>query len=106
MRVKPLVVFVVLAGAVVVSAVPARAAACRTPTVSPAATVQDIQAFFAKQQKTVVTFMGYSGAEYEDNAGMLKRAGANLDTLDPKKTIVNIGATPDGIGAVYELAKQ
>src|SRR3954447_13797877 len=89
MRITPSVV--VLVAGVVAFAAPARAAACRTPTVSPASTVADIQAFFKKQQKAVVTFMGYSGAEYEDKAGMLKRAGSILDALDPKKTIVNIG---------------
>jgi hypothetical protein len=107
MRVKAsVVVFVVLIGGVMAFATPARAAECRTPTIGQAATPADIQAFFRKQKKTVVTFMGYSGAEYEDKAGMLKRAGGILDALDPKRTIVNIGATAEGVGAVYELAKQ
>jgi hypothetical protein len=37
---------------------------------------------------------------------MLKKASDILDKFDPSITIINIGATPDGIGAVYELAKQ
>ena len=37
---------------------------------------------------------------------MLRKAGRILDEFDPSKTIVNIGATPEGIGAVYELAKR
>jgi transaldolase len=37
---------------------------------------------------------------------MLEKAGHILDEFDPSKTIVNIGATPEGIGAVYELAKR
>ena len=37
---------------------------------------------------------------------MLKHANAALDQLDPKRTVVNIGATSQGIGAVYEVAKR
>jgi hypothetical protein len=54
----------------------------------------------------VVTFVGYSGAGYEDEAAMLDAAAEVLDGLDPARTVVNIGATPDGIGAVYRLAKE
>ena len=70
------------------------------------ATVDDINSFFESQEKEVVTFIGYSGADYEDKAAMLEKAGHILDEFDPSKTIVNIGATPEGIGAVYELAKR
>jgi hypothetical protein len=37
---------------------------------------------------------------------MLEKAGLILDEFVASKTIVNIGATPEGIGAVYELAKR
>lgn len=37
---------------------------------------------------------------------MLGEAERILAEFDPRKTIVNIGATPEGIGAVYELAKR
>ena len=37
---------------------------------------------------------------------MLAGAERVLSEFDPGRTIVNIGATPDGIGAVYELAKR
>ncbi len=37
---------------------------------------------------------------------MLASAERVLSELDAGRTIVNIGATPDGIGAVYELAKR
>src|SRR5262245_49869617 len=70
------------------------------------ATVEEIEAFFKGKQKTVLTFIGYSGAGYEDEAWMLKEAERVLGEYDPAKTIVNIGATPDGIGAVYEAAKR
>lgn len=61
--------------------------------------------FFRRQNKYVVTFVGYSGAGYEDEKAMLDKAGEILEDLDTSKTIVNIGATPEGIGQVYELAK-
>ena len=70
------------------------------------ATPDEIAAFFKSQHKLVLTFEGYSGAGYEDNASMLKQAERILRKYNPKKTIVNIGATPDGIGAVYEIAKR
>jgi hypothetical protein len=70
------------------------------------ATADDIADFFARQGKTVVTFLGYAAAEYEDPEAMLRHAAGVLDELDPHTTIVNIGATARGIGAVYELAKQ
>ncbi|GAK61657.1 hypothetical protein U27_01558 [Candidatus Vecturithrix granuli] len=70
------------------------------------ATLEEITAFFTEQGKTVVTFVGYSGAGYEDPQAMLQQAKTVLGTLEPAATIINIGATPDGIGAIYPLAKQ
>ena len=37
---------------------------------------------------------------------MLEQAVRILDQFDPRKTIVNIGATAEGIGAVYDAAKR
>jgi hypothetical protein len=76
-----------------------------------AATVKDaslpeIRVFFRGEKKTVLTFLGYSGAGYENQTAMLQHAEQVLGAYDPRKTIVNIGATPEGIGAVYELAKR
>jgi hypothetical protein len=70
------------------------------------ATIEDIKAFFKSRQKTVLTFVGYSGAGYQDEASMRKQAERILGEYDPAKTIVNIGATPEGIGAIYEIAKR
>jgi len=69
-------------------------------------TPEEIHAFFTGKGMRVLTFLGYSGAEYEDKAMMLKQATRILNQFDPKETIVNIGATPEGIGAVYEVAKR
>jgi hypothetical protein len=69
-------------------------------------TQSEIRTFFDDTGKVVLTFVGYSGAGYEDQAAMLASAERVLGEFDPARTLVNIGATPDGIGAVYELAKR
>ncbi len=56
--------------------------------------------------QTVLTFLGYSSAEYELHANMMAKAVTVLAEHDPAKVLVNIGATCDGIGCVYTLAKQ
>ena len=73
----------------------------QTP-VAKSSTLDDISVFFKGKQKIVLTFVGYSGAGYEDEASMRKQADRILSEFDPAKTIVNMGATPDGIGAIYE----
>jgi hypothetical protein len=65
-----------------------------------------VRHYFASTNRKVLTFLGYSSSGYEDQGAMLKHAGQVLDRFDPETTIVNIGATAQGIGAVYELAKQ
>jgi hypothetical protein len=77
-------------------------AAMNLPVKSP----QEIQQFFRSKGKNVVTFIGYSGAEYEHPEKMLSEARAILSKYDPMTTVVNIGATPEGVGKVYELAKE
>ena len=68
--------------------------------------VEEVKLFFQHQKKTVLTFIGYSGAEYEDPVTMLRLADAVMDEFDPGLTLINIGVTVDGIGAVYEIAKR
>ena len=76
-----------------------------TPVLVTAAPAE-IHAYFSNTGRKVLTFAGYSGSGYENEAAMLAAADRVLDDFDPKKTIVNIGATPDGIGAVYAVAKR
>ena len=70
------------------------------------ASPEEIRAFFESKKMRVLTFLGYSGAEYEDKTAMLAQAAQILDKFDPETTIVNIGATAQGVGAVYEAAKR
>jgi hypothetical protein len=89
-----------------VSVLAASGVALGQTTATKNATIEEIRAFFKGKQKTVLTFVGYSGAGYQDEAGMRQQAERILADYDPAKTIINIGATPDGIGAIYEIAKH
>jgi len=81
------------------------AAACEGQVLRHEATPAQVQAFVRSRGLDVLTFAGYSGAGYQDRDAMLAQAKAVLSKFKPRRTIVNIGATEEGIGAVYELAK-
>lgn len=76
------------------------------PAVVKEATPAEIRTFFDGRGMQTVTFMGFSGAEYEQPAAMLALAERTLAKYAPQKTIVLIGATREGVGAVYDLAKS
>jgi hypothetical protein len=83
--------------------------ACKSPSAMRdmrEAAPEEVRAFFDGRKMTVVTFLGYSGAGYENEAAMLEQAAGILAGFDPTTTIVNSGATAEGIGAVYRVAKQ
>lgn len=84
----------------------ASATACDLDTSVGDASPAQIAAFFADQGKQVVSFVGYSGAQYQDETALLQAAQDVLAKFEPSRTLVNIGATADGIGAVYKLAKR
>ena len=81
------------------------AAACDGQPALHDATPRQVQAFVRSRGLDVLTFAGYSGAGYQDRDAMLAQAKAVLSKFEPRRTLVNIGATAEGIGAVYELAK-
>jgi hypothetical protein len=70
------------------------------------ATPAQVRAILLGKGMNVVTFLGYASAEYEDPAAMQAHARRILDGLDPLDTVINAGATAQGIGAVYEIAKR
>jgi hypothetical protein len=92
--------------AVVIASLPVFADTCVPRQVEKIASAKAIRNFVKGKKMKVLTFTGYSGAEYEGKAGMLETAGQILDSHDPDKTLVNIGATAEGIGAIYDLAKE
>ena len=70
-------------------------------------TVGEVLSIFRLSPKKTVTFVGYSGQGYQKQDEMLGRAKEILSKLDPKKWVVNIGVTPDGIGSIYaSVAKE
>jgi hypothetical protein len=69
-------------------------------------TPDEAAAFFKSQGKTVLSFFGYSGNQYEDTGGMLDIADRVLFQHSPEHTLVNIGATETGIGGIYRMAKS
>ncbi|MFM7170315.1 MAG: hypothetical protein ACKOYH_05610 [Cyanobium sp.] len=85
---------------------PISALACDGPKELRDTTPTSIQQMLPRQGKEVLTFMGYSGVGYESPQAMKRQALDVLVGKDPRQTVINIGATAEGIGAVYELAKQ
>ena len=85
---------------------PAAASACDGQLDIREATLASIKIFIQRQQKTVLTFAGYSGAGYQYPGAMMEQASRFLDAQDPLKTVINIGAKAEGIGAVYEIARE
>lgn len=67
-------------------------------------TLSEALAFFKSQRKTVVTFFGYS-VDYENEKAMLKIAEDVLARYSPETSLINIGATSGGAGAIYPIAK-
>lgn len=70
---------------------------------------EQVIAYFEEQKKRgkfVLTFVGFSGAGYERLDLVRKKVARVLAKHDPKKTILNIGVTPDGIGQAYGWAKK
>jgi hypothetical protein len=63
-----------------------------------------IEAVRTQGRAQVVTFVGFSGAGYEDEAGVRAWLREQLKTFDPSRTLVCAGATPEGIGMVYAIA--
>lgn len=53
----------------------------------------------------VLTFVGYSGAGYQDPDALAREASRILDRHAPARTLINIGGTAEGIGQIYALAK-
>jgi hypothetical protein len=55
--------------------------------------------------KKVLTFVGYSGAGYQDPDALAREASRILDRHAAARTLINIGGTAEGIGQIYALAK-
>ncbi|MBK8501020.1 MAG: hypothetical protein IPL46_01800 [Saprospiraceae bacterium] len=58
------------------------------------------------KNKKILTFMGFSGSGYEREDFIVDTVTRLLEMYDPQQYIINAGATTDGIGLVYGLAKK
>lgn len=103
---RALIVHLVVLITCILAVIPGAANACDGPREVREATLASIQSFIHGKKMTVLTLAGYSGAQYQDPGAMLERASRILEAQDPTKTLINIGATAEGIGAVYEIAKK
>jgi hypothetical protein len=79
---------------------------CSGPRQVREATAEQIQSYVRSRGMGVLTFLGYSGAGYNDPEALRQRAQALLEREQPQRTLINIGASAEGIGAVYAIAKQ
>lgn len=91
--------------ALLACALPHDALACTGTPAQREASAAEIGAWLRERQLKVLTFVGYSAAGYEDPDALRAAAEQALARHDPARTVVNIGATASGIGAVYELAR-
>lgn len=67
--------------------------------------VSAVESIRASGQR-VVTFCGFSGTGYEDPAAVERVIGEQLARLKPQQTTICAGATADGIGVVYPIARR
>jgi hypothetical protein len=84
----------------------AATATCTGPGPAVDATAASVADFVKRQNKQVLTFAGFSGAGYEDPEAVLRIAARVLQQERPARTLINIGATAEGIGQVYALAHE
>lgn len=64
------------------------------------------RAIEAQSGKRIITFMGFSAMGYQHPEVVDEVLISKLRSLDPKRHIINCGATKGGISRVYELAKK
>jgi len=64
------------------------------------------QSVLCEREKNCTDVRGLSGAGYQNEASMLRQAERILGEFEANKTIVNIGGTSEGIGAIYEVARR
>lgn len=61
--------------------------------------------FFKRQQRRVITFLGYS-TFYEDEEKVGRIVEQIINQYSPKDTLINYGVTKTGLGVLYPIAKS
>jgi hypothetical protein len=80
--------------------------ACKGPAQLHTGDAATIARYRKATGKQVLTFVGYSGAGYQDPDALMREASGILDRHDPARTLINSGGTAEGIGQIYVLAKE
>jgi hypothetical protein len=75
------------------------------PTTTEPITSEEVIAQVRGIGKKVYTLFGFSVLDYHKKRDAMAVIRRELEPLDRKTTIINIGATEEGIGAAYEIAK-
>jgi hypothetical protein len=101
---KALAAVALLAGAWV-GAAAAAPLACKGPAHIHTGDAATIARHLKATGKKVLTFVGYSGAGYQDPDALIREASRILDRHAAARTLINIGGTAEGIGQIYALAK-
>lgn len=73
-----------------------------TEPISSVEAVEQIKAL----NKTIYTLFGYSKQGYNEPDKVMSQIRSELSKLDLRSTVINIGATEDGIGEAYKVAKD
>ena len=102
---KALAAVALLAGSFV-DAAAAAPLACQGPTHIRTGDTTAIASHVKATGKNVLSFVGYSGAGYQDPDVLIREASRILDRHDPARTLINSGGTAEGIGQIYDLAKR
>jgi hypothetical protein len=66
----------------------------------------EIIALIKGLNKKVYTLFGYSALGYEDENKLKETVRRDLEPLSREEYVINIGATEEGIGKMYEIAKE
>jgi hypothetical protein len=69
-------------------------------------TPEEVIQSFKRTGKKVMTFGGFSGLGYENPTQVERHFKRIIAQLNPDEWIINIGVTPDGIGAGYKWTKE
>jgi hypothetical protein len=101
---KALAAVALLAGSFV-GAAAAAPLACKGPAHIHTGDAATIARHLKATGKKVLTFVGYSGAGYQDPDALAREASRILDRHAAARTLINIGGTAEGIGQIYALAK-
>jgi hypothetical protein len=96
---------IALLTAILVGPAAAAPLACKGPSQIRKGDADVIASHVKATGKRVLTFVGYSGAGYQDPDALMREASRILDRHDPALNLINSGGTAEGIGQIYELAK-